>query len=155
MFSSIFNQSAIDEYEEHYYAWDSIPLEESREPENLLLQAFRQNEGKHRVSAEYEGLCALESIPVEGTMKPENLSLQALRYSRDEYGADEYEELSALESTLEGSTKPENLSLQVLRHITNSFSTERIIGHGGCAEVYKVNLLTYYMDPLNFLQNKT
>ncbi|XP_066336994.1 uncharacterized protein [Miscanthus floridulus] len=135
--TSIFNQSAIDEYEEHYYAWDSIPLEESREPENLLLQAFRQNEDKHRVSAEYEGLCALESILVEGTMKPENLSLQALRYSRDEYGADEYEELSALESTLEGSTKPENLSLQVLRHITNSFSKERIIGRGGCAEVYK------------------
>lgn len=140
---------------EGLHASDSILLEGSKEPENLLLQAIRQNGDKYGVSAEYEGLCALESILLEGTTKPENLLFQALRNTRDKYDVDEYEGLSALESTLEGSTKPENLSLQVLRHITNNFSEDQIIGHGGSAVVYKVNYFRITCGFFHFLQSRT
>lgn len=43
-----------------------------------------------------------------------------------------------LEQILEGSMKPTDLPLETLREITNNFSTDRVIGRGGFATVYKV-----------------
>ena len=44
-----------------------------------------------------------------------------------------------LERILDGREKPTNLSLALLKDITENFSDDREIGHGGFATVYKVN----------------
>lgn len=52
-------------------------------------------------------------------------------------GSTHKEEVGVLEEILDGRKEPRKLSLSVLKHITNDFSHERIIGYGGCGEVYK------------------
>uniref|UniRef100_A0ACD5WD64 Uncharacterized protein n=1 Tax=Avena sativa TaxID=4498 RepID=A0ACD5WD64_AVESA len=42
-----------------------------------------------------------------------------------------------LEHILDGTEEPANLPLELLKNITNNFSKEREIGHGGFATVYK------------------
>ena len=46
-----------------------------------------------------------------------------------------------LERILDGREKPTNLSLALLKDITENFSEDREIGHGGFATVYKVKLI--------------
>jgi hypothetical protein len=45
-----------------------------------------------------------------------------------------------LEHILDGRKDPMNLSLALLKNITDNFSKEREIGHGGFATVYKVSI---------------
>ncbi|XP_037467488.1 uncharacterized protein LOC119339601 [Triticum dicoccoides] len=48
-----------------------------------------------------------------------------------------YMDLEVLERILDGREKPTNLSLALLKDITENFSDDREIGHGGFATVYK------------------
>lgn len=46
-------------------------------------------------------------------------------------------DLEVLERILDGREKPTNLSFELLKNITENFSEDREIGHGGFAMVYK------------------
>ena len=48
-------------------------------------------------------------------------------------------DIEVLERILDGREKPTNLSFKLLNNITENFSDDREIGHGGFATVYKVN----------------
>ena len=50
-------------------------------------------------------------------------------------------DLDVLERILDGRENPTNLSLSLLKDITENFSEDREIGHGGFATVYKVKLI--------------
>lgn len=47
-------------------------------------------------------------------------------------------ELNILERIVAGSEEPSHLDLPLLRSITDNFSKNKIIGVGGCGQVYKV-----------------